>query len=77
MAKRETGEFISELVDHFGAATIAVVLDTIKRLGFKYATQAGITISKNDIVIPAEQGRDPGRLRGARRRGRGASTSVA
>ena len=55
MAKREAGEFISELVDHFGAATIAVVLDTIKRLGFKYATQAGITISKNDIVIPANK----------------------
>jgi DNA-directed RNA polymerase subunit beta' len=52
MAKREAGEFISELVDEFGAATIAGVLDTIKRLGFKYATQAGITISKNDIVIP-------------------------
>jgi DNA-directed RNA polymerase subunit beta' len=55
MAKREAGEFISELVDHFGAATIAVVLDTIKRLGFKYATQAGITISKNDIVIPGNK----------------------
>ena len=59
MAKRESGEFISELVDQFGAATIAVVLDTIKRLGFQYATQAGITISKNDIVIPSEQGGDP------------------
>ena len=28
------------------------VLDTIKELGFDYATKAGITISKNDIVIP-------------------------
>jgi DNA-directed RNA polymerase subunit beta' len=55
MAKREAGEFISELVDGFGAATIAVVLDTIKRLGFKYATQAGITVSKNDIVIPSNK----------------------
>src|SRR5205807_6161294 len=44
MAKKESSEFISELVDEFGAATIAAVLDTIKRLGFKYATQAGITI---------------------------------
>src|SRR5205807_903889 len=55
MAKKESGEFISELVDHFGAATIAGVLDTIKRLGFKYATQAGITVSKNDIVIPSNK----------------------
>ena len=28
------------------------MLDTIKTLAFRYATQAGITISKNDIVIP-------------------------
>jgi DNA-directed RNA polymerase subunit beta' len=28
------------------------VLDTIKQLAFRYATQAGITVSKNDIVIP-------------------------
>ncbi len=55
MAKKESSEFISELVDEFGAATIAAVLDTIKRLGFKYATQAGITISKNDIVIPSNK----------------------
>ncbi len=55
MAKRETSDFISELVDRFGAATIAGVLDTVKRLGFTYATRAGITISKNDIVIPAEK----------------------
>ena len=45
-------DFISELVDDYGVASIAVVLDTIKELGFHYATQAGITISKNDIVIP-------------------------
>jgi DNA-directed RNA polymerase subunit beta' len=31
------------------------VLDTIKTLGFKYGTKAGITISKNDIVIPPEK----------------------
>ena len=31
------------------------MLDTIKTLGFRYATQAGVTISKNDIVIPREK----------------------
>ena len=55
MSKKESGEFISDLVGQFGSATIAVVLDTIKRLGFKYATQAGITVSKNDVVIPANK----------------------
>ena len=34
---------------------LAPVLDTIKTLGFRYATQAGITISKNDIVDPADK----------------------
>src|SRR2546423_9654666 len=49
------GEFISELVDRYGAHGIASVLDTIKSLGFRYATQAGITISKNDIIVPPEK----------------------
>src|SRR2546425_582145 len=31
------------------------VLDAFKHLGFKYATQAGITIPKNDVVAPAEK----------------------
>jgi len=55
LSKKEMGEFISELVDRYGAHAIASVLDTIKSLGFAYATQAGITISKNDIVIPTDK----------------------
>ena len=55
LAKKEMGELISELVDHYGAAAIATVLDTIKNLGFKYATLGGVSISKNDIVIPQEK----------------------
>jgi DNA-directed RNA polymerase subunit beta' len=31
------------------------VLDTIKDLGFHYGTKAGVTISKNDVVIPPEK----------------------
>ncbi len=52
LAKKETNDFISDLVDRYGALAISSVLDTIKELGFAYATQAGITVSKNDIVIP-------------------------
>jgi DNA-directed RNA polymerase subunit beta' len=44
--------FISSLADRYGAHVIAGVLDKIKALGFHYATKAGITVSKNDIVIP-------------------------
>jgi DNA-directed RNA polymerase subunit beta' len=52
LAKTQLADFISELVDRYGAPAIAGVLDTVKRLGFAHATRAGITISKNDIVVP-------------------------
>jgi DNA-directed RNA polymerase subunit beta' len=52
LAKREMNDFITDLVDRFGALPLASVLDAIKELGFRYATLGGITISKNDIVIP-------------------------
>jgi DNA-directed RNA polymerase subunit beta' len=55
LPKRELDAFITELVDEYGAHSIATVLDMIKSLGFNYATQAGVTISKNDIVIPADK----------------------
>jgi DNA-directed RNA polymerase subunit beta' len=55
LPKRELDAFIAELVDEYGAHSIASVLDMIKTLGFKYATQAGVTISKNDIVIPPDK----------------------
>jgi DNA-directed RNA polymerase subunit beta' len=55
LAKKDIDVFISELVARYGAPALAPVLDTIKSLGFKYATRAGITISKNDIVIPPDK----------------------
>ena len=55
MAKKELDDFIADLVERFGSAVLAAVLDTIKTLGFHNATLAGITISKNDIVIPPEK----------------------
>jgi DNA-directed RNA polymerase subunit beta' len=55
MKKRDTTRLIDALVQSYGATTISLVLDAFKDLGFKYATQAGITISKNDVVIPPEK----------------------
>jgi DNA-directed RNA polymerase subunit beta' len=55
LSKREMDDFLSELSETYGAHTIAGVLDTIKLLGFKHATTAGITISKNDIVVPPDK----------------------
>jgi DNA-directed RNA polymerase subunit beta' len=56
MKKRDTTRLIDVLVQAYGATTISLVLDAFKDLGFKYATQAGITISKNDVVIPPSKG---------------------
>jgi DNA-directed RNA polymerase subunit beta' len=55
MKKRDTTRLIDMLVQTYGASTISLVLDAFKDLGFKYATQAGITISKNDVVVPPEK----------------------
>src|SRR5213082_49000 len=55
LPKREIDSFIGTLADRYGAQSIANVLDKVKHLGFHYATQAGVTISKNDIVIPEDK----------------------
>ena len=46
---------ISALVERYGAAAVALVLDAFKELGFRYASKAGITISKNDVVVPPDK----------------------
>jgi DNA-directed RNA polymerase subunit beta' len=52
LRKRGVNEMVSDLVEQYGAATVSLVLDAFKELGFHFASQAGITISKNDIVSP-------------------------
>ncbi|MFN8223453.1 MAG: DNA-directed RNA polymerase subunit beta' [Gaiellales bacterium] len=52
LTKRELDAAIDRLVGDYGAYAVATVLDTIKTLAFKYATRAGITVSKNDIIVP-------------------------
>jgi DNA-directed RNA polymerase subunit beta' len=52
LTKRDTGEYIETLVDTYGPTAVSMVLDTFKDLGFRYASQSGITVSKNDVVVP-------------------------
>src|SRR5262249_33020625 len=52
LRKKDTTQFVDDLVQGFGAGAISQVLDAFKDLGFRFATQAGITISKNDVVVP-------------------------
>jgi len=55
LSKADTDRFVLSLSDRYGAHVLAPALDTIKTLGFRYSTQSGVTISKNDIVIPPEK----------------------
>ena len=43
-------------MDAYGPGQVAPVLDAVKDLGFIYATRAGVTVSKNDIVTPPRKG---------------------
>jgi DNA-directed RNA polymerase subunit beta' len=56
MKKKDTTKLVDDLVQAYGAPTISQVLDAFKDIGFHYATQAGITISKNDVVVPPSKG---------------------
>ena len=67
LRKRDTTQFVDDLVQAFGAGAISQVLDAFKDLGFRFATQAGITISKNDVVVPPEKGRSSPSTRSASR----------
>jgi DNA-directed RNA polymerase subunit beta' len=55
LKKRDMAQVIESLVDLHGPHAVALVLDAFKDVGFHFATQAGITISKNDVVIPPEK----------------------
>ncbi len=55
LKKRDVNEIVSDLVEAYGAPAVALVLDSFKELGFHFATQAGITISKNDVVAPPDK----------------------
>jgi DNA-directed RNA polymerase subunit beta' len=52
LTKKDVGAFVESLVVEYGAPSIALVLDAFKDIGFHFASQAGITISKNDVVTP-------------------------
>jgi DNA-directed RNA polymerase subunit beta' len=46
---------VAALIRRYGNEDTAQVLDAIKRLGFRYATQSGTTIAIADITMPSEK----------------------
>src|SRR5215208_1497312 len=55
LKKRDVNEIVGDLVESYGAPAVSLVLDSFKELGFHFATEAGITISKNDVVAPPDK----------------------
>ena len=48
-------KIVAGLIRRFGNEDTAQVLDAIKRLGFRYATQSGTTIAISDITMPTDK----------------------
>ena len=55
MDKQALKELTSECYRIIGNDRTQVVLDQIKHLGFRYATQAGVTIAISDIKVPEDK----------------------
>ncbi len=55
MNSRELRKLVSELIDKCGIKKTALILDRIKRMGFKYASDSGISWGMDDLQIPKEK----------------------
>ncbi len=53
--KTKMKNFIAGLINQYGTVSVARVLDVVKDLGFRHATRSGVTVGKNDIVVPPEK----------------------
>jgi DNA-directed RNA polymerase subunit beta' len=52
---RSIASIVEEIADDYPKAAVAESLDKIKDLGFRYATQSGLTISIDDVRTPPEK----------------------
>jgi DNA-directed RNA polymerase subunit beta' len=53
--KKGISRIVEDCCSRYSTTAMAHVLDEIKRLGFHYATRAGITVSVYDVVVPPEK----------------------
>ena len=51
--KRQIVSIVDELTDRYPKAEVAKSLDSLKHLGFEYATKVGLTISMSDVRTPS------------------------
>ncbi len=50
--KKGLSKIITRCINKIGATETAIVLDNIKRLGFKFSTKGALTVSVSDMEIP-------------------------
>lgn len=55
VGKNELKALLAQILDTCGPETTAKVADEFKRIGFKFATKSGITISVFDLLVPEER----------------------
>ncbi|MDO8560727.1 MAG: DNA-directed RNA polymerase subunit beta' [bacterium] len=55
LGKKDLEEMVSDMIQMFGFARTAQILDDIKSFGFTYATKSGISWGMDDLKIPAEK----------------------
>jgi len=55
LGQRELFKVIIDLIDEQGTSIVPQVVDKIKRNGFKYATQSGITWGIDDVIVPEQK----------------------
>jgi DNA-directed RNA polymerase subunit beta' len=52
MDKKKLSSLLSAVYEKYGTATSAELANSLKDLGFRYATRAGVTISIDDLDVP-------------------------
>jgi DNA-directed RNA polymerase subunit beta' len=55
LKKGEVKALVTEYVNRYPTELVSQLLDTLKRVGFHTATRAGVSIGKNDIVVPEQK----------------------
>jgi len=55
VGKKQLKPILERCINIHGATQTAELLDAIKALGYKYATQAAFTVSISDMVVPKEK----------------------
>ena len=55
LREKELRRLIAKAHNDFGADTVVNMLDTIKDIGFRYATVFGATIGVDDVVVPEKK----------------------